>query len=113
MRALTPSCPSLHDVSNEQQFLSAPTNFFPHMEDLKTITYPTVCLSIEVKKDPKDAVWLFVRINSHQIKNGRFDQDVRVLDERGELVALSKHVCTAVEMKQRSPWKVTQRVDKL
>jgi acyl-coenzyme A thioesterase PaaI-like protein len=113
VRALTPSCPSLHGVSNEQQFLSAPTNFFPHMEDLKTITYPTVCLSIEVKKDPMDAKWLFLQIRSHQIKNGRFDQEVRVLDERAELVALSKHVCTAVEMKRRSPGKVTQRVDKL
>lgn len=83
------------------------------MEDLKTITYPTVCLSIEVKKDPKDAEWLFVRIRSHQIKNGRFDQDVTVLDEKGDLVALSKHVCTAIEIKQRNPEKVTQRVDKL
>lgn len=46
----------------------------------------------EIKKDPKDSKWLFMRIRTHQIKNGRFDTDVTVVDESGDLVCLSRHV---------------------
>jgi hypothetical protein len=49
-------------------------------------------MNTEIKKDPKGAEWLFVRTKAHKIKNGRFDTDVWVLDEEGDLVALSKHV---------------------
>lgn len=66
------------------------------MEDLKTYVYPTVCMAVEIKKDPKGAEWLFMRIRAHKIKNGRFDQEVQIVDESGDVVALSKHVCFAV-----------------
>jgi len=36
--------------------------------------------------------FLFVRVRAKQIKNGRFDLDVTILDESGDLVALSTHV---------------------
>jgi hypothetical protein len=49
-------------------------------------------MATEIKKDPKGAEWLFLRIKTHKIKNGRFDTDIWVLDEEGDLVALSKHV---------------------
>ena len=35
--------------------------------------------------------WLFMRIEIHQVKDGRFDYDVVILDEENELVALSRH----------------------
>ena len=89
------------------QFLSAPTNFFDNLEDLKQYVYPTLCLSIEVKKDPGQAAWLFIKVISHQIANGRFDQEVHVLDEVGDWIALSKHVSTAVELKKRNPKNLT------
>ncbi|SPQ25001.1 9ad02c6d-722b-4c86-8ea3-fe380191b6f1 [Thermothielavioides terrestris] len=56
--------------------------------------YPTVVLNLEVKKAlPADGVeWLQLRIQSKQIKDGRFDLEVLVLDEHGDLVALSNHV---------------------
>jgi hypothetical protein len=87
--------------------LSAPTNFYPYLEDLKAIVYPMVCCTIEVKKDPKHAEWLFMKIRSHQIANGRYDQWVEVVDESGDLVALAKHVCTAVEIRRRKKEKMT------
>lgn len=60
--------------------------------------YPTVLLNLDVKKAlPKEGVkYLFVRLQAKQIKNGRFDLEIVVLDEGGDLVALSHHVCFAV-----------------
>ncbi|KAK3309248.1 thioesterase-like superfamily-domain-containing protein [Chaetomium strumarium] len=56
--------------------------------------YPTVVLNLEVKKAlPEEGVeWLQLRIQSKQIKQGRFDLEVLILDEEGDLVALSYHV---------------------
>lgn len=57
--------------------------------------YPTLLLNVDVKKAlPEEGVdWLFVRTSAKQIKNGRFDLEIIVLDEVGDLVALSHHVC--------------------
>lgn len=60
--------------------------------------YPTVLLNLDVKKAlPQDGVkYLHVRLQAKQIKNGRFDLEIVVTDEVGDLVALSHHVCFAV-----------------
>lgn len=57
--------------------------------------YPTLLLNVDVKKAlPEEGVdWLFLRTRAKQIKNGRFDIEVVVLDEIGDIVALSHHVC--------------------
>jgi hypothetical protein len=56
--------------------------------------YPTVVLNIDVKKAlPEEGVeWLFCRTRSKQIRKGRLDIEVVIMDEQGELVALSHHV---------------------
>lgn len=56
--------------------------------------YPTVVLNLDVKKAlPEEGVeWLFMRSRSKQIKNGRLDIEVIIMDEQGELIALSHHV---------------------
>lgn len=57
--------------------------------------YPTVLLNLDVKKAlPEDGVeWLFVRVRAKRIEKGRMDLEVVVLDEEGDLVAVSNHVC--------------------
>jgi len=56
--------------------------------------YPTVVLNIDVKKalPEEGAEWLFTRCRSKLIKNGRYDIELIVMDEHGELVAISHHV---------------------
>lgn len=56
--------------------------------------YPTVLLNLDVKKElPAEGVeWLFVRVRAKQIKNGRMDLEVVIMDEAGDIVALSNHV---------------------
>lgn len=56
--------------------------------------YPTVVMNIEVKKSlgEKGKRWVQLRVTSKQIRNGRLDLEVIVLDEEGELIALSTHV---------------------
>jgi hypothetical protein len=55
--------------------------------------YPTLALNLDVKKLlPEEGVeWLFVRVQATVIKNGRIDLRVTVLDESGDVVALSTH----------------------
>jgi len=61
---------------------------------LEKFWYPTVVLNLDIKKAlPEEGVeWLFSRSRSKVIKNGRFDIEVVILDQFGELVALSHHV---------------------
>lgn len=57
--------------------------------------YPTLLLNLDIKKAlPEEGVdWLFVRTRAKQIKNGRYDLEVVVMDEVGDILALSHHVC--------------------
>lgn len=57
--------------------------------------YPTLLLNLDVKKAlPEGGVeFLFVRTRAKQIKNGRYDLEIIIMDEEGEVVALSHHVC--------------------
>ena len=61
--------------------------------------YPTLSLNLDVKKAlPEEGVeWLFVRIQAKSIVNGRFDLMIHVLDEAGDIVALSMHQSLAVD----------------
>ena len=40
--------------------------------------------------------WLFVRVAAKQIKNGRMDLEVIIMDAEGDIVALSHHVALAI-----------------
>lgn len=60
--------------------------------------YPTLLLNLDVKKAlPEDGVkWIFIRLETKKIQNGRYDLEVLAFDEGGDLVAVSNHVCLAV-----------------
>jgi len=60
--------------------------------------YPTLLLNLDVKKllPEAGAEFLFVRVRAKGLKNGRYDLEVVVLDDGGDVVALSHHVCLAV-----------------
>lgn len=57
--------------------------------------YPTLVLNLDIKKTlPEEGVeWLFGRVRAKQIKNGRMDLEIIIMDEGGDIVALSNHVC--------------------
>jgi hypothetical protein len=61
--------------------------------------YPTLNLNLEVKKLlPEEGVeWLFVRVRAKAIRNGRFDLDIEVWDQDGEMVANSVHASLIVD----------------
>ena len=66
--------------------------------------YPTLLMNIEFKKllPPEGVDWLFVRARAKQIKDGRMDVEVTIMDENLEIVALSNHVCFIVNIAQGS-----------
>lgn len=80
---------SPYDVSGEGKKVAPTVKFW----------YPTVLLNLDVKKVlPEEGVeWLYVRASMKQIRNGRMDLDIVILDEGGEIVALSHHVALAVD----------------
>ena len=59
-----------------------------------TFWYPTVLLNLDIKKalPPEGVEFLFVRARAKQIKNGRMDQEVTIMDQEGDLVALGTYV---------------------
>ncbi|EAL87075.1 hypothetical protein ACP6JC_004919 [Aspergillus fumigatus] len=61
--------------------------------------YPTVTLNIDFKKRlPASGVeWLYSRVQTKSVRNGRTDLDVIVLDEQGDVVALSTQVGLVVD----------------
>ena len=62
--------------------------------------YLTLSMAIEIKELlPNEGVeWLFVRARAKEIKNGKMDVEVTITDAYLELVALSNHVCFAVDL---------------
>ncbi|KAJ5120583.1 uncharacterized protein N7515_009971 [Penicillium bovifimosum] len=56
--------------------------------------YPTVTLNVDMKKHlPAEGVeWLYSRIVTKVVRDGRTDLEVTILDEAGEVVALSTQV---------------------
>lgn len=60
--------------------------------------YPTVLLNVDFKKNlPAEGVeWLYSRVQTKVLRNGRMDLDIVVLDRAGEVVALSNHVALIV-----------------
>ena len=65
----------------------------------KIFWYPTVTMSLEVKKalPPGGEEWLRLRALAKVIKNGRYDAEVIIYDKEGDIVALSNHVALAVD----------------
>lgn len=64
----------------------------------KQMWYPTLLLNLDVKKAlPEEGVkFLFSRVQAKQIKNGKYDLEVILMDTEGDLVATSHHVVYAV-----------------
>lgn len=68
--------------------------FFPQVSGRGTRWYPTVALNLDVKRNlpAEGADWLFVRVRAGEIRNGRMDLQILVLDRAGDLVAISSHI---------------------
>ncbi|CUS12531.1 unnamed protein product [Tuber aestivum] len=77
-------------------FLPLPENY---AEISGAYWYPTLALSIEVKRAPEAGGWdvLFRRVESKVIENGRMDITVDIFDEQGGIVAISHHVAIIVD----------------
>lgn len=74
--------------------------------------YPTLSMTLEIKKllPPQGVKWLFLRAQAKEIKSGRMDAEVTILDQNCELVALSHHVCLVIDNAD-GPLKKTERRD--
>ncbi|TVY68827.1 hypothetical protein LSUE1_G006550, partial [Lachnellula suecica] len=78
----------------------------------RTMWYPTVLLNMDMKKVlPEEGVeWLFVRVEAKQIKNGRMDLEIIILDEAGDIVCLSHHVSLAVGAERNIAERSTSKI---
>ncbi|PWW73025.1 hypothetical protein C7212DRAFT_359760 [Tuber magnatum] len=83
-------------------FIPLPENY---AEMSKAHWYPTLALSIEVKRAPEGGGWdvLFRRVESRVIEDGRMDITVDIFDEQGRIVAISHHVAIIVDAARNGP----------
>jgi acyl-CoA thioesterase len=58
--------------------------------------FVTICLTLDIRRDPKGEEWLLQRTVMNECKDGRFDQEVKFYSESGELVASSTHSCLII-----------------
>jgi hypothetical protein len=62
--------------------------------------YPTLSYGMEIKRGPGEGKegweWLFLRVEMHDVRNGRFDEEVWILDEEGQVVAISRQTALTV-----------------
>ena len=58
--------------------------------------FVTICLSLDIRRDPKGEEWLLQRTTMNECKDGRYDQEVKLYAESGELVASSTHSCLMI-----------------
>jgi hypothetical protein len=91
--------PMVLETFDERPWTKKGESLKPEVDDgtLK-FWYPTVLLNVEFKKKlpPQGVEWLYSRVQSKVLKNGRMDIDIVVLDAQGEAVALSNHVALIV-----------------
>ncbi|TGZ82949.1 hypothetical protein EX30DRAFT_339201 [Ascodesmis nigricans] len=81
-------------------FIPLPINLAPlspNGERMVTSWYPTLWLSLEVKK-PGPWRWVGVFVEIKKLENGRSDIEVIITDEKGELIGLSRHLAIVVSI---------------
>lgn len=79
-------------------FIPLPINLIPGGKERKILSwYPTLWLSLEVKK-PGPWEWVGVAVESRMLENGRLDIDVFMTDEKGDLIAISRHLAIVVSI---------------
>ncbi|KAL4929236.1 thioesterase family protein [Aspergillus undulatus] len=63
----------------------------------------TLCQSVEFKKRPgPNTEWVLVRSNSLRIVDGRYDVSVQIMDEDGDILALSNHVVIISDLDRKA-----------
>ena len=87
-----------------RQVQDIPSSGNTKRQPLAKFWYPTLLLNLDIKKAlPAEGVeWLFVRVRAKQIRNGRQDLEVVILDQQGEIVALSHHVALVLDAKRNT-----------
>ena len=84
--------------TKDLQFAPAASVYIPDAIAKKLrLSFPTLSMSLEIKRDPKGCKYIFLKLVTYEIRNGRFDTDVFAYDEKGGLVALARHVSLFLE----------------
>ena len=75
--------------------------------------YPTLVLNLEIKKRlPADGCeWLRSVVQMRHVRNGRNDLELVLFDEKGDLVAVSHHVCLVVPVSRNVSERRKDRVN--
>ncbi|KAF7194964.1 hypothetical protein HII31_03638, partial [Pseudocercospora fuligena] len=83
--------PKVHEKFSVEEYRKFSRNRVPFW-------YPTLLLNLDIKKALPEGGerFLFTRLQTKAIRNGRYDLEIVVMDERNEIVALSHHVCFAL-----------------
>lgn len=64
--------------------------------------YPTLTMTLDFRRKlPEEGVeWVMMRVVGKEVRNGRYDAEVLIFDERGEFLASSNNVAMVVDIKR-------------
>ncbi|KAL3455478.1 thioesterase-like superfamily-domain-containing protein [Aspergillus heterothallicus] len=79
-----------------------PLNYQPAgMKSLIKFNVPSVSLTFDFVQDPAGRIeWILNRATMNRLQNGRFDMDLLMIDEEGNLIAAIKHQSLMFERKR-------------
>ncbi|KAK5992614.1 Thioesterase-like protein TwmA [Cladobotryum mycophilum] len=102
LRALLEAPPA--DKEEDTKTKDARTDVAKKNEERAALWFPTVVMNLDMKSAlPEEGVeWLAVRVTSKQIKDGKFDLDVLIRDEDGDIIALSHHVAMILSIERNT-----------
>ena len=59
-------------------------------------------IAIDIRRDPKGEKWLLMRSVMHEARNGRSDNDMKIINQKGEMVAIVHQGNIAIPISKRS-----------
>ncbi len=59
-------------------------------------------IAIDIRRDPRGEKWLMLRSVMNEARNGRSDNDIKVVNEKGEIVAIVHQLNIAIPTSKRS-----------
>lgn len=91
------------DCINRLQCAPIPWNYAGTVEaGIKSWDIRTMSIAIDIRRDPKGEKWLLMRSVMHEARNGRSDNDIKIINGNGELVAIVHQVNIAIPTSKRS-----------
>jgi hypothetical protein len=94
--------PYLDEGTNSCEVPPLPWNYEDSIEAaIRNWDIRTMSISIDIRRDPEGEEWLLQRAVMHEARNGRSDNDIKIINPRGEIVAIVHQLNISIPSSKR------------